>query len=118
MPQRSRQFSRTLTLFLPPAKLVVVLPPQIPWALIVAVALCVFLIFLLPARSGPFSVVHGPVTARRCKKVADMILLAMSLVLLAGRFSLSWVISRLDFLGFEVDELPATSDFLLSALRC
>jgi len=39
----------------------------------------VLMIFLVPAGSGPFSAVHGPVTARRCQRAADRIFHTMSL---------------------------------------
>jgi hypothetical protein len=39
------------------------------------------LIFFLPSGSGPFSVVHGPATALRGKRAADLVLLSIGLVL-------------------------------------
>jgi hypothetical protein len=53
----------------------------------VACAFCVMLIFLFPAATGPFPVVHGPATTSRAKHAADLILLCILLcgLAIAGR---------------------------------
>lgn len=81
-------------------------------------AFCVLLIFLNPASTGPFPVVHGPATALRAKHAADLILLWLLCCGLsfAGRALIRSRVSSL--LAIRVapssDAVPAP----LSVLRC
>ena len=57
----------------------------------VAVAIfCIMLIFFFPSVCGPYSVVHGPVTALRsiCARLKMLLVLAIAFVM-AGQFQVS-----------------------------
>jgi len=97
-----------------------VLPSQLIRILIVVASISVLLIFLAPANFGPFSAVNGPVTARRCKRAADLILLATGLLgLLTGYWSqLFFSASRRLWAPFSNVVLPAEPVSGLVALRC
>jgi hypothetical protein len=71
--------------------------------------LCVLSIFLFPASAGPYSVVHGPLTALQAIRLAVRVRWAM---MLAG-------LAFAQLLGLSVAECKAVAETLLpSGLMC
>jgi hypothetical protein len=84
----------------------------------IACAFCVLLIFLFPANTGPFPVVHGPATALRAKHAADLILLWILLcgLTLAGHTAIPSSVAS--WLAAASDCTPSAYARSLSVLRC
>ncbi len=93
---------------------------RIGWELAVLASLCVLSIFLFPSVQGPYSVIHGPVTALRAMRAAANLrgtLLAAAISLLSlFRGASPRSLSSLDFFGLQ---LPSTDlSELTTILRC
>jgi hypothetical protein len=52
-------------------------PGRIGWELAATAILCVLTVFLFPAIEGPYSVVHGPVTALQSARAAARLRVAI-----------------------------------------
>ena len=94
--------------------------PQIVWAFAVGCAICVFLLFLFPASSGPFQAVHGPATALRAKQAADLIFLRIAFCgLLVAAMVTSDLSLFFSWTSWPFAEIPSTAPLpLLCVLRC
>jgi len=86
------------------------------------VVLCVLSIFFFPGAQGPYSVVHGPVTALLAARAAAGLRMAIAGVQLVrnylsgARVALARSVwTAVPLAGFEVDSLPATCS---AVLRC
>lgn len=95
---------------------------RIVGALAVIAALCVLTIFFFPAMQGPYSVVHGPVTALLAARAAAGLRTAIAGVrVVRSRFTSArialrqWVWTADRSAKFGVDSLPDTSS---AVLRC
>jgi hypothetical protein len=86
----------------------------------VAAAFCVLIIFLFPSMQGPYSVVHGPVTALQAARSAARLhtaiihsaLISPEILLVSPVSSLSWILNS------ESESLPAILPQCNTILRC
>jgi hypothetical protein len=88
--------------------------------LAVVAAFCVLSIFLFPSVQGPYSVVHGPVTALQAVRAAARLRLAILAVALKALSSfLLQSIRTLRLAGFSsLEFLPPLLSELNTILRC
>jgi cell division protein FtsW (lipid II flippase) len=83
--------------------------------LAVLVILCTLGIFFFPALSGPYSSVHGPVTALRAMRTWLLLLIAFILAFIS---LMQWSVTRLEA-GVEAADPPDRNLFEMSSvLRC
>ena len=86
--------------------------------LAILAVLCVLSIFLFPAGHGPYSVIHGPVTALQAVRVAGRLRLAILAAALTLSFALTPVVTLSSIQLSRSQSLPASLLALNTILRC
>jgi len=84
----------------------------------IVVLICALAIFLFPASTGPYSAVHGPVTALRALHAALAVFWSLTLAILSGVFPQS--LCRLEILHttFEPKASIIGPPLWIPILRC
>jgi hypothetical protein len=95
-------------------------PGRIGWELAATAILCVLTVFLFPAIEGPYSVVHGPVTALQSARAAARV--RMAIVHGALNSLGNWLAPVLEVLSWmslseKVFQLVGSSEYN-TVLRC